>query len=115
MKKFLSAVLSAVMGISGIGAASVSAEDNGTQQAVQAENKTIAFPGAEGGGMYSEGARSNDKMEVYHVTNLNDSGEGSFRDAVSKSGRFVYYCKIYTFQGRSASCGRNRYQNAGRA
>ncbi len=91
MKKFLSAVLSAVMGISGIGAASVSAEDNGTQQAVQAENKTIAFPGAEGGGMYSEGARSNDKMEVYHVTNLNDSGEGSFRDAVSKSGRFVVF------------------------
>ena len=52
-----------------------------------------AFPGAEGGGKYAKGARaySASRREVYHVTNLNDSGEGSFRDAVSKHGRVVVF------------------------
>lgn len=57
--------------------------------------RVIAFPGAEGGGMYASGARAalddGEKMEVYHVTNLNDSGEGSFRDAVSKGNRIVVF------------------------
>ena len=47
-----------------------------------------AFPGAEGHGRYVSGGRQG---EVYHVTNLKDSGAGSFRDAVSKSNRIVVF------------------------
>ncbi|MCA9187950.1 MAG: hypothetical protein R3E01_05885 [Pirellulaceae bacterium] len=42
-----------------------------------------AFPGAEGGGMYSFGGRGG---KVYVVTNLSDRGPGSFREALEAGG-----------------------------
>lgn len=52
----------------------------------------LAFPEAEGFGRFATGARTNlASASVYRVTNLNDSGAGSFRDAVSQSNRFVVF------------------------
>ena len=52
-----------------------------------------AFPGAQGIGANATGGARNagQTPTIYHVTNLNDSGPGSFRDAVSKGNRIVVF------------------------
>ena len=55
------------------------------------DDGVLAFPGAEGYGKNATGARAGEGREIYHVTNLNDAGPGSFRDAVSKPWRIIVF------------------------
>ena len=64
------------------GPSSISYEDFAIPS-VEEDGVARAFPGAEGGGMYTSGGRGG---KVIHVTNLNDKGTGSLRAAIEAKG-----------------------------
>ncbi len=74
-------------------------DDSGSSQKVKlsfprfddGSGDLLAFPGAEGHGRYTRGARAAESYSVYRVTNLNTSGEGSFKDAISQPNRIIVF------------------------
>lgn len=90
MKKILAFALSMCMtflAFSVCYAAAADTEAVADEVTLSDDGAILAFPGAEGGGKYTKGARgaldAGGTVEVYHVTNLNSDGPGSFTDAIS--------------------------------
>jgi len=61
---------------------------HGSGEAPTAGLQQRRLPTAEGFGAHATGGRGG---EIYHVTTLDDSGPGSFREAVSKGHRIVVF------------------------
>lgn len=57
----------------------------------QADEIAIAFPGAEGFGKFSSGGRGG---KTFIVTNLNDKGPGSFREAAEAKGKRIIVFEV---------------------
>lgn len=73
-------------------------------------SQILAFPGAVGFGKNVTGGRGG---TVYHVTNLNDAGAGSFRDAVSASNRIIVFDVSGYIQLKSAVSAKGNITIAG--
>ncbi len=58
---------------------------------VHVQAQAIAFPGAEGFGKYTSGGRGG---EVVYVTNLNDDGPGSFRQAATQKNKRIILFQV---------------------
>ncbi|MEI9945755.1 MAG: pectate lyase [Chitinophagaceae bacterium] len=68
------------------------AQKNANVSAIQ-DATAIAFPGAEGFGKYTTGGRGG---KIFIVSNLNDKGPGSFREAVEAKGKRII---VFTVSG----------------
>lgn len=72
--------------------ADVAPRDAGARADGGPMSRELAFVGAEGFGAYAQGGRGG---AVYTVTNLNDSGDGSFRWAVERAGRRIVQFAVH--------------------